>query len=271
MAKCTFFLLLICCLSVTSVKASSGGVAARKPLESAKVSPEANLFKLLAVTPSGGFAGVAQIDDLAFAESIIHPWQSSHCDDPVMNYPRWEEFPVTLCKYTDIGVTVKTYMLNADGPKQARWIVTACHDAQASNMRKCIKYLVSEVRNASSGGVFPIAGYIPEPQDGGVCYVFRDGVTVWTEFRKSWLHPQNNHCGNSDEEEMTQPLFRAFKFARIASTTRPDYQAAGGTLPVNGLKWVEVVRDLYKKAWTSDRNELISAKAKAGKASGAFH
>lgn len=274
MARCRFFLLLVCCLAATSVKAWPGGVADPynwKAVESEKVSPENLLIRLSAATPSGDFEGAAPDDDIAFAESIINPWQSSHCDAPVMNYPRWEGFPVTLCKYSDIGVTVKTYMLNADRAKQARWIVTACRDAQAVNMRKCIKYLVSEVRNASSGGVFPIAGYIPEPQDGGVCYVFRDGVTVWTTLRKLWLHPQNNRCGNSDEEEMTQPLFKAFKFARIASTTRPDYQAAGGTLPVDGLKWVEVVRELYKKAWNSDRNELISAKAKAGKASGAFN
>jgi len=255
------------------VKAWPGGIADPynwKHAESDKVAPENVLLKLSAVTPSGDFRGAAADDDIVYAESLITPWQSAHCDAPVMNYPRWEGFPVTLCKYTDIGVTVKTYMLNADRARQARWIVTACRDAQAVNMRKCIKYLVSEVRDASSGGIFPIAGYIPEPQDGGTCYVFRDGVTVWTTLRKLWLHPQNNRCGNSDEEEMMQPLFKAFKFARISSTTRHDYQAAGGTLPVDGLKWVEVVRDLYKKAWNSDRNELISAKAKAGKANGDF-
>src|SRR6266571_6089383 len=93
MVKCTFFLLLVCCLPVTTVKAWSGGIADphnRKPAESDKISLENNLFRLSAVTPSGDFKGAAQIDDIAFAESIINPWQSSHCDAPVMNHPRWE-------------------------------------------------------------------------------------------------------------------------------------------------------------------------------------
>lgn len=189
---------------------------------------------------------------------------------PLLHIHGWEGYPVTLCDYSDIGVTVKTYMLNADRAKQARWIVTACHDAHAPNIKKCVDHLVGAVRVASSGGVFPVAGYIPEPQDGGVCYVFRDGVTVWTTLRKQWLKPKNNACGASNEEEMTQPLYKAWKFARIASTTRADYTAAGGDRPVDGLKWVDVVRALYQKAWNEDRNELISARAIQAKKDGAF-
>lgn len=285
MVKGKFSLLLLCLLSVSTTRFSAAGITyppTGPPMEhpkkvihvinnsSLETRFEDKLFKLRAAIPSGYFKGATPDDDVAYAESRIHPWKSSHCDAPNMNYPRWEGFPVTLCEYSDIGVTVKTYMLNADKAKQAAWTVTACRDAQALNMHACIDYLVSEVRNASSGGVFPIAGYIPEPQDGGVCYVFRDGVTVWTTLRKKWLKPKHKHCGNSDDEEMTQPLFKAWKFARIASTTRPEYKAAGGTRPVDGLKWIDVVRDLYQQAWNSDRNELMSAKAKGGKADGEF-
>ncbi len=176
------------------------------------------------------------------------------------DYPRWNGFPVTLCDYTDIGVTVRTFMLNADRNRQARWTVAACRDAEASNVRTCIDYIVKVVRQASSGGVFPVAGYIPEPQDGGRCYVFRDGVTVWTTLRPMWQSPKKKSCG--DVDETGQPLHTAFKYARIASTTRPEYIAAGGTQPVANLAWVDVVRDLYQKAWHSDRNELMSATAK---------
>lgn len=239
-----FFLFFLCCLSITQVSD--------------------------AVAQGNDVARTAPNDDLAYAASKINIWKSSHCDDPIMNYPRWEGFPVTLCNYSDIGVTVKTYMLNADRSKLSHWIVTACTDAEARNMHACIDHLVNTISEASSGGVFPVAGYIPEPQDGGVCYVFRDGITVWTTLRKYWLKPKNNACGNSDTEEMTQPLFKAWKYARIASTERPDYQAAGGTEPFDGLNWVDVTRKLYQKAWNSDRNELISAKAKADKKRGAF-
>jgi len=57
------------------------------------------------------------------------------------------------------------------------------------------------------------------------------------------------------------------QYARIASTTREDYKAFGGTEEVGSKddrqqKWLEVVRELYKKAWNSDRNELIIMWAK---------
>ena len=47
-----------------------------------------------------------------------------------------------------------------------------------------------------------------------------------------------------------------------------DYKNAGGTEDVGSKddrkqKWLEVVRDLYKKAWNSDKNELIIMWAKS--------
>jgi hypothetical protein len=233
------------------------------------VSSATNLYKLSASETMSKPDAAVQSADLEYAESKIIPWRSAHCDDPIMNYPRWNGFPVTLCDYSDIGVTVKTYMLNADRAKQARWTVTACSDAKAKkNMRKCIDYMIGQVREASSGGIFPIAGYIPEPQDGGRCYVFRDGVTVWTKLRPYWQSPKNHSCGPVNEND--QPLDHAWKFARIASTTRGDYIAAGGSRPVDGLNWVDVTRDLYQKAWNSDRNELMSAKAIGARQKGLF-
>jgi hypothetical protein len=61
----------------------------------------------------------------------------------------------------------------------------------------------------------------------------------------------------------------------VASTTREEYLAAGGTETVGtkadgNVHWLDVVRQLYQEAWTSDRDQLISAKAKAAKAEGAF-
>lgn len=301
MVRSTFFLLLVCGLTPTTARGCAVGISEpywnpaeypktvmriiHKPLSTpGEASRDIDSFQLSETIPSSDFKGAQSNGDIAYAESLITPWQSSHCDDPVMNYPRWEGFPVKLCEYSDIGVTVKTYMLNANRAKQARWIVTACKDAHALQMKKCTDYLVGEVRTASSGGVFPIAGYIPEPQFGGVCYVFRDGVTVLTEFLRDWLRPKNKACGNSYDEQMTAPLYQAWRYARIASTTRKDYQDAGGIKEVGedcvshnaspgtkcDLRWVDVVRELYQEAWNSDRNQLISAKAKAGKARGAF-
>ncbi len=57
------------------------------------------------------------------------------------------------------------------------------------------------------------------------------------------------------------------QYARISSTRREDYKSAGGEEDVGDInnrkqKWLEVVKELYKKAWNSDRNELIIMWAK---------
>jgi hypothetical protein len=223
------------------------------------ISTGQNLYRLSqAATPPQQDAAPPN-PDLAYAEQKIIPWKSARCDPPRQDFPRWAGFPVALCDYTDMGVTVRTYMLNADRAKQARWTVTACRDAKVTKMHACIDYMVDVVRAASSGGIFPVAGYVPEPQDGGRCYVFRDGVTVWTTLRPRWQPPENRSSGDTNENE--QPLAAVWKYARIASTTREEYTAAGGTMPADGLHWVDVVRALYQKAWTTARNELMSATA----------
>lgn len=58
------------------------------------------------------------------------------------------------------------------------------------------------------------------------------------------------------------------KFSSVASTSRDDYRVSGGTEPVGTDQdgdphWLDVVRALYQSAWRSNRNELVSAKAKA--------
>ena len=201
--------------------------------------------------------------DIAYAAGQIKPWFGGTCDEPRLDYPRWQGFPVALCPYSDIRVTVRTYMLNPDLQRQARWTATACADANASNMQACMDFVISETRTASSGGVFPVSGYIPEPSGGGLCYLFRDGVTVWTARYRQSAAPRNHSCGTPDGDEV--PLTRAGAFARISSTTRKDYSLAGGRMPTADLQWVETTRKLYQEAWAQDRNELMSAVAKRGR------
>ncbi len=57
------------------------------------------------------------------------------------------------------------------------------------------------------------------------------------------------------------------QYGRISSTRREDYKKNGGQEDVGDIndrkqKWLDVVRDLYKKAWHADRNELIIMWAK---------
>lgn len=201
------------------------------------------------------------------------------CDAPVNDFVRWATFPVQRCLYSDSGVTVQTYMLNPSADQLARWTVTACADAQAAAPAACAS-AVSKAIMAASSGVFPVAGFIPEPASSGggvgsrvLCFLFRDGVTVTTLKVPSAPAAVDGHCVSSNEND--EPVVKAKRYARVASTTRDDYRRSGGLeevgTEVNGdPRWLDVVRTLYQKAWGSDRNELISARAKAMKASGAF-
>lgn len=221
--------------------------------------------------------------------------EKRECDPPDTNFPRWEGFPVQNCVYKGVGITVHTYMLNPSAEQLARWTVTACRDAGAASLEKCVSYMEKMIINESSG-VFPIDGYIPEPglsvgasDSDPRCPLFRDGVTIATE---SWDtdRPIGQECGPANERK--KPALRAKKYARVASTSRQDYLDAGGTKEVGkdcvsdkqwqtrlrsgevgtncDVRWLDVVRELYQEAWTRDRNRLISAKARTKKAHGAF-
>jgi hypothetical protein len=57
------------------------------------------------------------------------------------------------------------------------------------------------------------------------------------------------------------------KYARIQGTTVDDYRANGGTEDVGSFgkqrpAWLAVVRESYRRAWDSDRNELMIAWAR---------
>jgi hypothetical protein len=213
--------------------------------------------------------------------------KSRTCETPRLNYPKWEGFPVQLCHYEEQSkidpkqiVTAKTYMLLPSSDMLARWTVTACADVGSTDTKKCIETLVSTAKIASSGNIFPVAGYIPESRSsaGGagheiLCLPFRDGVTAYSKKYSEAPLPANNVCVTGDLND--QPIVKARTYARVVSTTRLDYKRNGGTEGVGtdydrDPRWIDVVRTLFQRAWTSDRNELMSAKAKALRDAGVF-
>jgi hypothetical protein len=200
-----------------------------------------------------------------YAIGKIQTW-AGKCESPIRNYARWKGFPVQRCEWKDIGITVSTYMLNPSKGQMAAWVTTACREVGATKMNSCIDILIDEIKNASSMGVFPIAGFLPESHGGNRCYLFRDGVTVYT---KGYPAAQIGSCPAGDFH--FEPVLRAKKFARIASTTREEYRAAGGSREVgkvDDVRWLDAVREAYQAAWTSPRNLLIVAKAKSLKREG---
>lgn len=198
------------------------------------------------------------------------------CGLKAMDYPRWVGYPIVLCSVSDTDnaapptltpATADVYAIRPAPDQLARWIIVACSDAGVKDLKLCAKVLSTVIRNASTDGMIPVDGIVPESHLGvgatnpGVyCPLFRDGVTVVTA---NWrTHLSSNHrC--EPGENIGAPTLSALKYARPASTTREQYVAFGGTKVVAGVSWTDAIRQLIQEAWNSDRNVLISAKALA--------
>ena len=193
--------------------------------------------------------------------------------------PGWEGFPVTLYEYqTGVDIytgkpkTGKVFLLNPTPEKLAMWIATTCWDVKQSLDFQYTDALFKWIRG-QSGAQFPVKGVVYEDQytkGFQEPYIFKDGVTVY--LKDSTYFPADKNCtpeqldfylriSNEDLKSQTG------QYTRIASTRREDYISAGGKEDVGDSKdrkqsWLKVVRDLYKKAWNSDRNELLIMWAK---------
>jgi endoglucanase len=194
--------------------------------------------------------------------------------------PGWEGFPVKLYEYQTTNdlytmkpKTGKVYLLNPSPEKLAIWIATACLEVKHSVDPRYTDSLLKWI-DGQSNAQFPVKGVVYEDQytkDFQEPYVFKDGVTVY--IKDSTMFPTDKTCTavqldfylrvtNDDLKPQTG------QYGRISSTTREDYKAAGGSEDVGDKtdrkqKWLFVVRDFYKKAWNSDRNDLIIMWAKS--------
>jgi len=194
--------------------------------------------------------------------------------------PGWEGYPVRLYEYftgKDINLNGPkrglVYLLNPDARKLANWIINAVYDATSDlkyedleTIRKFIKW--------QSGGQFPVSGVVYEAMYKAGDYrpyLFKDGVTVY--IRED--HPlkwEDNICTDEQLEYYTRLSNSDLKdytgrYARIASTNREMYYAAGGKDEVGKdderiHAWLDTVAKEYKKAWKSEKNFLIYALAK---------
>ena len=193
--------------------------------------------------------------------------------------PGWEGFPVKQYEYqtgndlyTGKPKTGKVYLLNPSPEKLAIWVATACLEAKQS-LDTNYTYKLLKLINGQSNAQFPVKGVVYEDQYTRYFqepYVFKDGVTVYVKDTTMW--PKDKNCTPEQLDFYLQITNDDLKvqtgqYARISSTTREDYKANGGKADVGDKddrkqKWLEVVRELYKKAWNSDKNELIIMWAK---------
>ncbi len=199
-------------------------------------------------------------------------YMEQNCQD--FTYPDWEGFPTKKCTYSvkDSNGTIKTaevVMLNPSEEKLARWIITTCKMVKGQVKDQDVKKLVDKVIH-QSGGQFPVAGIVYEdigpnniPDGEKKVYCFRNGVTVSVNDISNGSANQPNKA--QIDSSLYGEVIKVHKYGRIISTTREQYLNNGGSEEVTGTydnNWMNVVRDLYKKAWHSDTNELMVAWAR---------
>ena len=196
--------------------------------------------------------------------------------------PGWEGYPVRLWEYhtgEDIYLHAPkkglVYMLNPSPEQLARWVVNAVFDATGELDPAKIEQVCSFIQ-WQSGAQFPVSGVVYEDMyTAGFYepYVFKDGVTVYvadSTYLSREKHPDETmlqYYLTLTDEQLKPDTGR---FARICSTTREMYYAAGGKAEVGrsddgerSRAWLAEVGRLYREAWNSDRIFLIYAWAKA--------
>jgi hypothetical protein len=187
--------------------------------------------------------------------------------------PGWEGFPTVQCTYSvedkalNTNKTAAVILLDPDARRLARWMVNACIAVKGAATTNDLKKLADFIL-WQSGGQFPVRGIVYEdilPANGiNEIYCFRDGVTV--KINGVDHRSEKQPTAAQIEKSLTATLNDVTwvgKYARIQSTTREQYKAAGGREDVEGTNWLEVSRKLYQKAWNSDTNELMTAWVKA--------
>jgi hypothetical protein len=189
----------------------------------------------------------------------------------------WPGVELLRCTYRELNTEATVTLALPSAAQLARWTVSACRDAGATDMRACARHIEKRIWSASNAQ-FPVRGYVIEPHSvlGGAsneayCFLFRDGVTVRTAAVTSRA-PQGGKCAPQSAEN--DPITRAFTYARIASTTRAELALAPGApseADLAGAAFPDAVRKEFVAAWASDRNRLISGAAIADKAKGEFN
>ncbi|MBR3485118.1 MAG: lipoprotein [Bacteroidales bacterium] len=196
--------------------------------------------------------------------------------------PDWEGYPVQLWEYHTgkdiyLGEPKRglVYMLNPSPEQLARWVVNAVFDATGALDPADIEKTCSFIQ-WQSGAQFPVKGVVYEDMyTAGFYepYVFKDGVTVYvadSTYLTVEKHPTDEMLEYYLNLTNDQLRPNTGRYARISSTTREMYYAAGGQADVGysddgrrSQAWLGEVGRLYREAWNSDKNFLMYAWAKA--------
>jgi|GEM_PF-2234480 len=201
-----------------------------------------------------------------YMEQDIH----GKCADATFKH--WDEFHLKQCTYNQPdkkfpqgGKTATVIMLNPEKEVLAKWLVASCMIVKGNvdmvDIKDCAVTLAKAVIEVS-GSQFAIAGIVledelPRNKPDGVqeAYTFRDGVTVIVQDGMSVGF--TGGFGTKENDIALEPNRKVLSTAsnmgpaRIQNTTREDYRNYMGhkAKDVNGIAWVDVVRELYQDAW----------------------
>lgn len=213
------------------------------------------------IYPKGIIAGRYMEDD-------IH----GHCSEAT--FPNWDGFPLQKCAYNQpdknapqTGKTASVIMLNPEQEVLAKWLVASCVIVKGSTGIKSCTIKLAKAVIGASGSQFAVAGIVLEdinPEDKiQEAYTFRDGVTVKVQdglpvgFAGMFGENENKIAIDPDKNVLSTASTRGP--ARIQSTTRQMYRAYMGSeaKDVTGIKWLDVVRELYQDAWRRAHNDAL--------------
>lgn len=223
-------------------------------------------------------------------------YAAEHCDPVPPNSPLWASvlkpyvgLPVQVCTSNGSGLTSRALLLLPTAEQLSRWVVTACVDAGqgGAKLASCWKGLADDI-NADNGFIFVVSGLIREPKsicvgqkiqhdkpacaktlDDEVLYSFRDGITAHLVGQSETCLIDGPLCSAvqpTDEAAaafLEAPVLNYRNAARVSGLYRDDYARCAGVPLPDDATWVSVVRSSVLAAWSSDREPLISMRAKA--------
>ncbi|MFF0952158.1 hypothetical protein ACFYE9_32430 [Rhizobium leguminosarum] len=213
-------------------------------------------------------------------KDVPKDWASSH-----VGLEKYAGLPVKRCFYPRSQIASKhrnaatliavVWMLNPDAPTIAKWIGTACTEADVASEADCGRRIARYVLT-QNGAQFPVAGHVLETQSEAGCAVsvpgcegdvliylpFRDGVTVKLQNdspdqrRKETFADEKEALGAAEETLSDPASFQSVgDIGRIGNIYRLPKEKR--------LDWLERNRGTYLKALNGTSYEFFDEVVRA--------
>lgn len=198
---------------------------------------------------------------------IASRYMEKNCNT-VWDWDDWEGLPLVHCRYRTGGQNAEVLMLNPGPRRLTLWLEEAC-GSFAKDFQSCMDKAFKQILY-QAGGQFPVSGIVIEDMDGngrGNAYAFRNGVTV--QISAFGTGTESTISEAQIDRSFTDAPIKTYTYGRPISLTREQltsyakYAKLGipnlGSSSARTNTFNEVMRDLYKSAWSSSQNHIIRA------------